>query len=481
MAEKRFYILYPPITKMERYSSKVGSVGGEQIPLGIYYIASYLRENSYEVAVTDAEALKLTEDDIIREIRDFAPSFVGISSTTVAFHRALTVAKLIKETFPGIITILGGPHVTSNLQHAMSFDAFDYGVCGEGEATALELLNALSEGKSIEGINGISYRAKNGEIISTGRREYIDNLDTLPYPAFDLIADINLYKPPPSNYKTLPVVNIITSRGCPSGCTFCDKNIFGRMYRKRSAQNVFDEIHYLWEKYRIREIAFVDDTFLVNKQRIYDLFNLIKATGLFFHWTCMARINNVDFEFLKFLKDNGCWNIAFGIESGDEEILKVIKKDISLEKTRQVIGWCHKLGIKTKGFFIIGHPLETIQTMNKTIEFALSIPIDAVVVTINTPIPGSPQYAEAHKYGSLDTADWSQFNYWRPVFVPAGLTKEILLEKQKEMYTRFYMRPHILFEYFKSLFGRGGIKRLKAILPSFYLLIQSKFKRTYTK
>ncbi|MBF0520605.1 MAG: cobalamin-dependent protein [Nitrospirae bacterium] len=455
----------------------MGSVGGEQIPLGIYYIAAYLRTQGFVAAVTDAEALKLTEDDIIKEIGDFAPGFVGISSTTVAFHRALTTARLIKEKFPNVAIILGGPHVTSNYEHAMSFDAFDYGVVGEGEATVLELLNALYEGRPVADIKGIVYRDTNGKLLNTGRREYIQDLDTLPYPAFDLISDINLYKPPPSNYKTLPVVNMITSRGCPSGCTFCDKNIFGRMYRKRSAQNVFDEIMYLWEKYRIREIAFVDDTFLVNKQRIYDLFGLIQKSGLFFHWTCMARINNVDFEFLKFLRDNGCWNIAFGIESGDEEILKVIKKDISLEKTRQVIGWCHRLQIKTKGFFIIGHPLETLETMNKTIEFSLSIPLDAVVVTINTPIPGSPQYAEAHKYGSLDTTDWSQFNYWRPVFVPRGLTKEILLEKQKEMYTRFYMRPHILFEYFKSLFGRGGIKRLKAILPSLSLLIQSKLKR----
>ncbi|MBF0463795.1 MAG: cobalamin-dependent protein [Nitrospirae bacterium] len=455
----------------------MGSVGGEQIPLGIYYIAAYLRTQGFVAAVTDAEALKLTEDDIIKEIRDFAPGFVGISSTTVAFHRALTTARLIKEKFPDVLIILGGPHVTSNYEHAMSFEAFDYGVVGEGEATVLELLNALYEGRPVADIKGIVYRDTNGKLLNTGRREYIQDLDTLPYPAFDLISDINLYKPPPSNYKTLPVVNMITSRGCPSGCTFCDKNIFGRMYRKRSAQNVFDEIMYLWEKYRIREIAFVDDTFLVNKQRIYDLFALIQKSGLFFHWTCMARINNVDFEFLKFLRDNGCWNIAFGIESGDEEILKVIKKDISLEKTRQVIGWCRTLKIKTKGFFIIGHPLETLETMNKTIEFSLSIPLDAVVVTINTPIPGSPQYAEAHKYGSLDTTDWSQFNYWRPVFVPAGLTKEILLEKQKEMYTRFYMRPHILFEYFKSLFGRGGIQRLKAILPSLSLLIQSKLHR----
>lgn len=177
----------------------------------------------------------------------------------------------------------------------------------------------------------------------------------------------------------------------------------------------------------------------------------------------MARINNVNHEFLQFLKENGCWNIAFGIESGDEDILRTIKKNISLSSVKQVIDWCDKLKIKTKGFFIVGHPLETIETIDKTIAFACSLKLDAVVVTINTPIPGSQQYAEAHMYGSLDTADWSQFNYWRPVFVPKGLTEHLLLKKQKEFYLRFYKRPRIIVHYILTFLGRGGLKRFKSI------------------
>jgi anaerobic magnesium-protoporphyrin IX monomethyl ester cyclase len=461
-AKKKVYILYPPISKMERYSSDVGSVGGEQLPLGIYYLASYLRENGYAVAVTDAEALKLTEDRIVNEISKFSPDFIGISSTTVAFHRALDVATILKHHFPNTPIILGGPHITSNVEHAMSFDAFDYGVIGEGEVTALELLNKLSNNEAVHGISGIAFRDTGGLTV-TSRRQFIENLDMLPFPAYDLIPDISLYTPPPSNYKTLPVVNIITSRGCPNECTFCDRNIFGRKYRERSAENVFEEIKYLWENYYIREIAFVDDTFLINKQRVYKLFELLNAAGMHFPWTCMARINNVSFEFLQFLKKNGCWNIAFGIESGDEAILKVIKKNISLVNVRQVIDWCDKLKIKTKGFFIVGHPLETLETINKTINLACSLKLDAVVVTINTPIPGSQQYAEAAQYGSLDITDWSQFNYWRPVFVPKGLSEDILLKKQKEFYLRFYLRPRIIINYFLSFFGRGGLKRFKSI------------------
>jgi anaerobic magnesium-protoporphyrin IX monomethyl ester cyclase len=465
--QKRVYLLYPSISKMERYSSDVGSVGGEQIPLGIFSLASYLRENGYLVSVTDAEALKLTEEQIVNEVKARSPNFIGISSTTVAFHRALGVASIIKNQFPDTPLILGGPHVTSNVEHAMSFDAFDYGVLGEGEITALELLNRLSNGETVHEVSGIAYRDENGTVKRTSKREFIKTLDMLPIPAYDLIPDIRLYTPPPSNYKTLPVVNIITSRGCPNECTFCDRNVFGRKYRERSAENVFHEIKYLWDHYHIREIAFVDDTFLINKQRIVKLFELLDDAGIHFSWTCMARINNVDYEFLRYLKGNGCWNIAFGIESGDEAILKVIKKHISLQAVKNVITWCSKLKIKTKGFFIVGHPLETVETIDKTISFACSLKLDAVVVTINTPIPGAQQYAEARDYGTLDESDWSKFNYWRPVFVPKGLSEEVLLSKQKEFYMRFYLRPRIVMSYLSSFLGRGGLKRFKSILKLF--------------
>jgi len=444
----------------------LGSVGGEQLPLGIFYLASFIRKNGYEVAVCDAEAERLLTEDIIERIREYAARFVGISSTTVAFHRALELAESIKSSFQDIKIILGGPHITSNYEHAMSFSVFDYGVIGEGEITFYELLNALSLNRPVGYINGIAYRS-NGQVLRTQPRGFISNLDELPFPAYDLMKEIGMYAPPPSNYRTLPVMNIITSRGCPNECTFCDRNVFGRKYRERSAANVFEEIKHLHKNYCVRELAFVDDTFLINKKRTYELFDMIRREGLFFHWTCMARINNVTYDFLKYLKGNGCWNIAFGIESGDVNILKVIKKNITPERVREVIDWCYELGIETKGFFMIGHPTETIETIDKTIDFACNLKLSAVVVTINTPIPGSQQYSEAHLYGRLDTADWSMFNYWRPVFVPSGLTEEILLKKQEEFYLRFYMRPRIVWKYIRGFFGKGGLRRLKSVLNIF--------------
>ncbi|MFA4826825.1 MAG: radical SAM protein [Candidatus Shapirobacteria bacterium] len=459
----RVYLLYPPISKKERYSSDLGSAGGEQIPLGIFCLAAYLREKGYEMAVTDGESEKLTTKQITRQIKKFDPFVVGISSTTVAFHRALEMAKLIKKKFPKVIILIGGPHVTSNYKDALSFGVFDYGVLREGEITTVELLKTIKGKGKIEEVKGIAYK-KDGKVIVNEPREYIKNLDELPFPAYDLIEDINLYTPDLSNYMSTPVVNIMTSRGCPNQCTFCDRAVFGQFYREMSAERVVELIKYLVERYKVREIDFVDDTFLINKLRFKKIFRLLKEEGIKFYWTCTSRVNVVDYEILKLAKETGCWHIAFGIESGDEGILKLIKKNITMEQVRKALGWCKELGIKSKGYFIVGHPGDTLETINKTIKLAYNLPLDDILVTINTPIPGSPQYYFIKEYGDFDESDWSKFNCWRPVFIPKGLTKEILLKKQREMYRKFYVRPRIIWRYLRGTLGRGGMKRLKSLM-----------------
>jgi len=476
---KRVFLLYPPITKQERYSSSIGNSGGEQIPLGIYYLASFLKENGYDIKVVDAEANKLTEKDILEVVKKFKPDILGISSTTVAFHRALSISKLLKKQDDRVKIVLGGPHISSNVNHAMSFSSFDYGILREGEITFLEFLKNF-DSKDFFTIKGLAYRV-DGKLVVNEPREYIKNLDTLPFPDYSQIKDIGLYSPPPSNYKTLPVVNIITSRGCPFECTFCDRNVFGQNIRYRSAENVFKEIKFLYNKYKVREIAFVDDTFLLRRKRVYKLFKLLDDQGINIHWTCMTRINSVDYEYLQYIKSKGCWHISFGIESGNQEIIDCIKKGIKLENVGTIIDFCWKLKIKTKGFFIIGHPKETIKTIDQTIDFALKLNLDDIVCTINTPIPGSPQYEMMTKYGTCDKSDWSKFNYWTPVFVPFGLTKDILLKKQKKFFRKFYFRPRILVRYGMSILGKGGVKRLISLLKSFFFFFETCYNSISTR
>jgi radical SAM superfamily enzyme YgiQ (UPF0313 family) len=303
-------------------------------------------------------------------------------------------------------------------------------------------------------------------------RPYIADIDALPFPAYDLIPDLKRYTPPPSNYKKSPVANIITSRGCPNQCTFCDNNTFGCKIRMRGAQSVVDEIELLMHDYGVKEIAFVDDTFTISNKRLSEIFRLTRERGLKFPWTCMARINTVNEKILGEMKENGCWHISFGIESGNEDILRLIRKNISLADTEKIIDQCYRLGIRTKGFFIIGHPKETPETIDQTIELGLRLKLDDIVVTINTPMPGSKQYEQAEIYGRIDTTQWTKFNYWNPVFVPHGLTADYIKQRHREFYRRFYLRFRILWRYFTSLFSLTGIQRAFKLLKASKFLIQ---------
>jgi radical SAM superfamily enzyme YgiQ (UPF0313 family) len=453
-------LVYPPISKMERYGSELGVFGGKQIPLGLFSLAAYLRRQGYRVQALDAEARELNASDIVAEIQAGGYRVLGISATTVAFHRALELARIAKDAHPETIVVIGGPHVSSQPEHALQFEAFDFAVRNEGEETLDELLHVLAEGGDLGAVPGLIHR-RNGQIVVNPRRPSIADLDGLPFPAYDMIPDLKIYSPPPFNYQQLPVANVITSRGCPNACTFCENTTFGRQLRMRSAASIVSEIELLMRDYGVREISFVDDTFTVKRSRIYEIFELARQRGLHFPWGCMSRVNTVDKELLQYMHERGCWYIGFGVESADENILRVIRKNIQLADVERVVNICHRLGIVTKGFFMIGHPQETVDTMDKTIAFAKRLPLRHVVVTINTPMPGTEQYQHAREYGTLDESDWRQFNCWKPVFVPHGLTPEILLAKQKQFIREFYLRPRLLLRQLQfALSSPSNMKQL---------------------
>jgi Fe-S oxidoreductase len=469
----RVLLIYPPISIEERYSSEIGHAGGKQIPLGIYYLASYLRQHKHDVRIIDAEALDLSNEKILTVAHDFHPQVTGISSTTVAFHRALNVADFLKEKLPDIITVIGGPHPTAAVEDVMQHKAFDYAVLGEGETTFHRLLEALENNADFRMLSGLAFRDA-GTIRVNPKRDFVEDINSLPFPAYDLVDDFSLYNPPPMNYKKLPVANIITSRGCPNQCTFCGHSVFGRSLRQRSPESIAGEIQLLHTHYNIREIAFVDDTFTINPQRIEALFNLLNENNIHFPWTCMSRINTVDENILRFMKDQGCWHISFGIESGNEDILRRIKKNISLDAVYKTVDICHRLDIRTKGFFIVGHPGETSETIEQTIKFALDIPLDDIVVTLNTPLPGTEQFRTAQQFGCIDRTDWSKFNMWNPVFIPAGLTAGLLLKRHREFYRRFYLRPRIIKRYAASFFSKSGIRRALSLVRSLPFLFRNR-------
>jgi len=467
----RLCLINPPITPEEKYGIKeFGSSGGRQMPLGIFYIASFLIEKGIDVKIIDADAECLDDGEIINRIRTYNADVVGITSTTMGFHRAHDVARKIKEYDEDLPILLGGSHVTALPEYSMSFACFDYGIIGEGEITTYQLLQAIKDHSDPKDVDGIIYK-KEGEIIRTRPRKYIENLDILPFPARHLVP-IKLYKLPAMDYRRDPALTLLTSRGCPNQCIFCDRNVFGQRYREHSAEYVVAEIDELVEKYGAKEVAFMDDTFTINKRRVERIMELMKERGHELDWSCMARVNTVDKEFLQKMKASGCWHIAYGIESGDQDVLDFIKKNITLEQIRRTVQYTEDAGIESKGFFIIGHLVDTKESIEKTIQFAKSLPLSEAFVTLNTPIPNTEQYKIAERYGNLSTSDWSKFSYYRPVFVPARLDEEYLLRMRKKFYREFYIHPKRVINHLKKIRSGVDVKRYANALNSFSYFVR---------
>ncbi len=424
----------------------------------------------------DAEAEELGNDRIISRITKFGAEIVGITSTTVAFHRAIELAKGIRDYDKGLPIVLGGPHVTALPEHALSFDCFDVGVLGEGEITFLELVQTLKNSHELRAVDGIVFR-ENSKLHFTKPREYISNLDELPFPARHLLPDINYYLPPPMNYRHVPVVNMITTRGCPYRCIFCDKNVFGQKYRKHSPEYVVSEIEHVIDTFGAREIAFVDDTFTVDKKRVEQIIELINKRDIHIDWSCMGRVNTVTRDLLEKMKDAGCWHISYGIESGNQKVLAFIKKGITVDQVRSAIKWSDEVGIHSKGFFMLGHLTDSEETIGETISFAKSLPLTDVVVTLNTPIPNTEQYSLAEHYGRLDTHDWSRFSYWHPVFVPHHLSEKYLIEAQRKFFRQFYFRPQIIIRHLRQIRSITDIRRYIRGIKSLKAMIGWKWKK----
>ncbi|MDD5449441.1 MAG: radical SAM protein [Candidatus Omnitrophica bacterium] len=465
----KIILINPPISTVERYGRDIGDIAGHQAPLGLCYLAGFLEKYGFEVSFIDAQAEGLSNREIRKKISSFKPDAVGITSTTVAFHRAKSLATDIKLSKPDIPIIIGGPHVTANPRETLSFKCFDYGVMREGEITLFELLKGLKRNDSLEGLPGVVLR-KNGNVIINPQRPYIDDLDSLPFPARHFLPDIKKYVPPLGSYSDTPAVSIITSRGCPYGCIFCDKNVFGRTIRYHSPEYVVSEIKNVITRYGAKEIFFVDDTFTVNEERVRKILFLMQREKIRIKWTCMTRANNITEDLLETMKAAGCWQISIGVESGNQQVLDFIKKGITLGQVRDVVNWSHKLGIYVKGFFIIGHPIDTVKTIDETIDFAKSIPFSDVVVTFATPIAGSELYSMAPKYGLFHGNDWSKLSYWKPVFVPFGLSEKIFYIKQKQFYREFYFRFNVIFRHLRNMrrisqYLKYGVNIVK-VLPS---------------
>ena len=449
----RVLLLNPPaVAAYGKYKAAAKAAASPQMPLGILYIAAVLRETGHKVEVIDCDIDGFDVVSIIPEILKKQPDIVGLTATTPIISSATKIIAGIKQ-HSDIITFLGGYHITALPIQTMQLSQADYGFYGEGEATVVEIVNLLADtGKhpdigSLSQIKGLLHR--NGdEIIVNEKRGLIKDLDRIPFPARDLLRNEKyIWSVPGKNL--VPVTAITTQRGCPFQCIFCGAQTMFPGMRYHSIDRIVKELKYVVEVLGISHLHFQDDTLTLKRTKVLDMCRAIQEHGLKFTWEGYTRANTLDEELIVKLKEVGLNRLSFGVETGNEQILKAIKKGVPKEAYVKAYELTFKHGIETRCSIIIGHPFETEESIKETIRFACSLKCYQAYINIATPYPGSELLELARQgYGGIKllTEDWSEYRrYGNSVMEMNGLTAEKLVKLQKWGYRKFYLRPHIIW------------------------------------
>lgn len=435
-------------------------------PLGIMYIAGYLeKETNHQIEILDTQVERLNYDQIKEEIKKRNPDIIGITALTFTLIDVINTAKIAKEVNSNIKVILGGSHVNIYPEETINIPEIDFLVLGEGEYVIKQLLENIDKPDKLKEIKGLVFRNK-GEIVNTGIAEPVKNLDELPFPARHLTPFEKYFSIMSSN---MPVTTMFTSRGCPYRCLFCNRPDFWKIFRARSAKNVVDEMEEC-KKMGIKEIFIYDDTFGVDRQRVMDICSEITKRNLSIVWDIRTRVDTVDKEILKTLKESGCQRIHYGVEAGTKKILNILGKGITLEQVKKAFGWTKELKIQTAGYFMIGSPTETRNDVLQTIKLTKKLNPDYVHISVTTPYPATDLYKMAIEQQIITGDPWREFaKNPKPGFVPPvwekELSREELLSLLRKAYRSFYLRPGYIFKkIFQLKSGKELIKKANAAL-----------------
>jgi radical SAM superfamily enzyme YgiQ (UPF0313 family) len=403
--------------------------------LGLGYLAGYLRARGVKVGIVDAMFDRLSLEETVQRVVDAAPRLVGLTAMTHEIRRAAEVARAIRRRLPGARFVIGGPHSTALPERTLEeFDVFDFGVFGEGEETLLELWSALERGENgaaLEKIAGLVWR-RGGQASRNGPRPWIRDLDALPQPAWDLYGPSEVYQ-------------VFASRGCPFQCIFCMR-VLGDEVRFRSPRSVADEFEAVVERYHPRQIDFSDETFTLRRGWTLEICDELTRRGLHrkVRWFANGRVNTVDEELLRRMREAGCVRIGFGIESGNEEILRAAHKGTSVAQVEKAVAACKRVGLQVEAFYILGFPGETRRTALDTIRLAARLNTTTAAFGIMVPYPGT-RVAEMAERGEggyrLLSRDWSAYDkHLGNALELATLSRRDLEGLQARAYLWFYLR-----------------------------------------
>ncbi|MBU1102470.1 B12-binding domain-containing radical SAM protein [Patescibacteria group bacterium] len=476
-SQLKILLINPPYTNFEGMKES----GGHMLSLGLAYVAAFLRSRTNDqIEILDTEVEGLNYGQIKDRIKKAKADVCGLTCPTPTMAHVGRLVKLIKEILPASQTVLGGIHPSVMPEQSLRETGADFAIFGEGEITFYELIESFKQNQpEFSKIAGLAWRS--GEKITINEpRRLIQSLDDLPFPARDLFNLPLYYSAPTKKVSEENATPILTSRGCPFNCIHCCSRVVWRgQLRFRSAQNVLAEIEECIKKYNLKEFNFFDDTFTVNRERVMEICQGLIDRRLNISWICFSRANTIDQELIKIMEQAGCKKISFGLESGSQEILNLMRKNTTLQMAHQAVQIVAENNIAVHASFMLGNVGETEETIKETIKFAKSLPLDNATFFITSPFPGTDLYTIAKQIGSINSQTrWEEFaplTNTSPILVQKNVSKERLVYWQKRAFREFYLRPKYIKRKLRLLASRDGIKTL---LEGLRILIRILFKKS---
>jgi radical SAM superfamily enzyme YgiQ (UPF0313 family) len=437
----RVALVFPPFSHrvFEEDLRMVSKEFGVYPPLGLAYAAAILERAGHEVILVDANALRLSKEEAYRRVSAFKPDLLGFMLTTYMFRLTHEWIKYFKER-TGFPVVVGNINVALYPKETLSHPEIDYGIIGSAQESLPRLVRAIEKGKPPSEIDGVCYKNNGTVVLNTRGHQYLaENMVTLPLPARHLLPNDRYYQFI-SQRKNFTI--IVTSVGCPSSCDFC----FLRQlpYQERPMASVMEEVEQCYHTYGVREIDFFEPSLTINRPRLMNLCEELSRRKLDLHWSCRARVDQVDRELLKAMRNAGCQRIYYGVESGDQAVLDKEHKGITLDRIRQAIFLTKEQGIKSLGFLMVGQPGDTRESVERTIRFAIDLDLDYAQFCRTIAKPCSKLDEHLKKHTGKD--------YWREYVegtveerrlgTPWTELTEVEIKKlTKKAYYRFYYRP----------------------------------------